>query len=83
MLLEIVAEVLERALQWFHGAGRQRAVRAARAQVPRMGCQPVEIELPFQAGNVLRLAFATDGLGSHRWAWAAWAEPELAGELGD
>ncbi len=44
--------------------------------------EPVEIELPFQAGNVLRLAFATDGLGSHRWAWAAWAEPELAGELG-
>lgn len=45
--------------------------------------EPVEIELPFQAGNVLRLAFATDGLGSHRWAWAAWAEPELVGELGD
>jgi hypothetical protein len=43
--------------------------------------EPVEIELPFQAGNVLRLAFATDGLGSHRWAWAAWAEPELVGEL--
>lgn len=41
-----------------------------------------EIDLPFQAGNVLRLAFATDGLGSHRWAWAAWAEPELVGELG-
>lgn len=43
--------------------------------------QRVEIELPFQAGNVLRLAFATDGLGSHRFAWAAWAEPELVGEL--
>jgi hypothetical protein len=43
--------------------------------------EPAEIELPFQAGNVLRLAFATDGLGSHRWAWAVWAEPELVGEL--
>ena len=42
---------------------------------------PAEIELPFQAGNMLRLAFATDGLGSHRWAWAAWAEPELVGHL--
>jgi hypothetical protein len=44
--------------------------------------EPNEIELPFQAGNVLRLAFATDGLGIHRFAWAAWAEPELVGELG-
>lgn len=43
--------------------------------------EPAEIELPFHAGNMMRLAFATDGLGSHRWAWAAWAEPELVGEL--
>lgn len=43
--------------------------------------EPAEIALPFHAGNMLRLAFATDGLGSHRWAWAAWAEPELIGEL--
>ena len=43
--------------------------------------EPNEVELPLHAGNVLRLAFATDGLGSHRWAWAAWAEPELVGEL--
>jgi hypothetical protein len=41
-----------------------------------------EIELPFQAGNVLRIAFATDSLGRHPWAWAVWAEPELVGELG-
>lgn len=45
--------------------------------------QPAEIELPFHAGNILRIAFATDGLGSHRWAWAAWAEPELVGELAE
>jgi hypothetical protein len=42
---------------------------------------PAEIELPFHAGNMLRLAFATDALGSHRWAWAAWAEPELVGRI--
>lgn len=40
-----------------------------------------EVELPFHAGNMLRLAFATDALGSHRWAWAAWAEPELVGRI--
>lgn len=41
--------------------------------------QPCEIGLPFQAGNVLRLAFATDALGSHPFAWAVWGEPELVG----
>ncbi len=41
--------------------------------------KPVELALPFQAGDVLRLAFATDGLGAHQWAWAVWGEPELIG----
>jgi hypothetical protein len=52
----------------------------SRADWPREW-MPAEIELPFQAGNMLRLAFATDALGSHQWAWAAWAEPELIGRL--
>jgi hypothetical protein len=43
--------------------------------------QPVEITLPFQAGNVLRLAFATDALGSYPFAWAVWGEPELIGAV--
>jgi hypothetical protein len=38
-----------------------------------------ELGLPFHAGNVLRIAFATDGLGDHKWAWAVWSEPELFG----
>jgi hypothetical protein len=38
-----------------------------------------ELGLPFLAGNVLRIAFATDGLGQHKWAWAVWGEPELVG----
>ena len=44
--------------------------------------QPFEIALPFQAGNVLRLTFATDALGSHQFAWAVWGEPELVGVEG-
>lgn len=52
----------------------------SRADWPRQWAA-AEIELPFQAGNMLRLAFATDALGSHQWAWAAWAEPELVGRL--
>jgi hypothetical protein len=38
-----------------------------------------ELGLPFHAGNVLRIAFITDGLGEHKWAWAVWGEPELIG----
>jgi len=41
--------------------------------------EPVEVPLPHQAGNVLRLTFATDGLGEHKFAWAAWGEPMLVG----
>jgi hypothetical protein len=39
----------------------------------------LELGLPFHAGDVLRIAFATDGLGDHKWAWAVWGEPELIG----
>jgi hypothetical protein len=41
--------------------------------------EPMEIALPLQAGDVLQLSFATDGLGDHEWAWAVWGEPELVG----
>jgi hypothetical protein len=41
--------------------------------------EPIEIALPLQAGDVLQLSFATDGLGDHQWAWAVWGEPELVG----
>jgi hypothetical protein len=40
---------------------------------------PAEIALPLQAGDALRLTLATDGLGDHHWAWAAWGEPMLVG----
>ena len=46
--------------------------------------EQIEIALPLQAGDVMRLAFATDGLGDHQWAWAVWGEPMLVGlEAGD
>ena len=41
--------------------------------------EPVEVPLPHQSGNVLRLTFATDGLGEHKFAWAVWGEPALVG----
>ncbi|MCX6028500.1 MAG: hypothetical protein NT169_04245 [Chloroflexi bacterium] len=39
--------------------------------------EPVEVALPLQAGDVLRLTFATDGLAAHQFAWAVWGEPVL------
>jgi hypothetical protein len=41
--------------------------------------EPAEIPLPLQAGKIMRLAFATDGMGEHQWAWAVWGEPMLTG----
>jgi len=43
--------------------------------------EPVELALPYRAGDIARVVFATDGLGDHQWAWAAWAEPVLIGRL--
>ncbi len=50
----------------------------SRAAYPHVW-EPFEVALPLHAGNILRLAFATDGLGEHQFAWAAWGEPELTG----
>jgi hypothetical protein len=40
-----------------------------------------EIAMPLLAGDVVRIQFVTDGLGNHRWAWSAWAEPCLVGTI--
>jgi hypothetical protein len=40
-----------------------------------------EIDMPALAGDVARIQFTTDGLGNHQWAWAAWGEPRLVGQI--
>lgn len=40
-----------------------------------------EVAMPAVTGDVVRIEFVTDGLGNHRWAWAAWGAPRLVGEL--
>jgi hypothetical protein len=40
-----------------------------------------EISMPLLAGDIARIQFVTDGLGNHRWAWSAWAEPRLVGTI--
>lgn len=42
-----------------------------------------EIAMPTLPGDVARVQFVTDGLGNHQWAWAAWGEPRLIGELAE
>jgi hypothetical protein len=40
-----------------------------------------EVDMPSLPGDVVRVQFVTDGLGNHEWAWAAWADPHLVGEV--
>lgn len=40
-----------------------------------------EVAMPLLAGDVARIQFVTDGLGNHRWAWSAWADPCLVGVI--
>jgi hypothetical protein len=42
-----------------------------------------EIAMPALAGDVARIQFVTDGLGNHQWAWAAWGEPRLLGQIAE
>ena len=43
--------------------------------------KPYEIVMPTLPGDVARIQFVTDGLGNHEWAWAAWGQPKLIGEI--
>ncbi len=35
------------------------------------------VPMPELSSDVARIEFQTDGLGDHRWNWAAWGEPKL------
>ena len=41
--------------------------------------QPAEVLLDLPPGDMARIEFATETLGSHEWTWAVWGEPELVG----
>ncbi|MBE7549637.1 MAG: hypothetical protein HS126_00980 [Anaerolineales bacterium] len=43
--------------------------------------QAVEIPLNLLSGDMVRIEFATEALGSHQWTWAVWGSPELVGQL--
>lgn len=43
--------------------------------------QEAEIPLNLVTGDVARIEFTTEVLGSHQWTWAVWGAPELQGEI--
>jgi len=43
--------------------------------------QTVDIPLNLVSGDIARIEFATEALGSHQWTWAVWGEPELRGKV--
>ncbi|MFN8460051.1 MAG: hypothetical protein U0401_36275 [Anaerolineae bacterium] len=43
--------------------------------------QEVDIPLKVISGDVARIEFVTEALGSHQWTWAVWGSPELVGQL--
>ncbi len=43
--------------------------------------KPHWIVMPALPGDIARIRFETDGLGNHQWAWSAWAQPRLVGEI--
>jgi len=43
--------------------------------------QKAAIPLDLPAGDVIRIAFCTEALGSHQWTWAVWGQPELKGVM--
>jgi hypothetical protein len=40
-----------------------------------------KVAMPTIPGDIVRIQFVTDGLGNHQWAWAAWGEPRLVGQV--
>ena len=43
--------------------------------------QETTAALDLPAGDMVRIEFITEALGSHQWTWAVWGAPELTGKL--
>jgi hypothetical protein len=43
--------------------------------------QEAKIPLDVVSGDMARIEFTTEALGSHQWTWAVWGEPELEGKI--
>lgn len=60
---------------------RVNGLRAWGVQSNAQAWQEVDIPLKISSGDVARIEFVTEALGSHQWTWAVWGSPELQGKI--
>jgi hypothetical protein len=60
---------------------RVNGLRVWGQQSSAQSWQEADIPLNVTSGDMLRLEFRTEVLGSHPWTWAVWGAPELVGVL--
>lgn len=62
---------------------RVNGIRVWGHQINQRLWQSVAIPLDLSGGDVARIEFVTEALGSHEWTWAVWGTPELVGQVDD
>ena len=56
-------------------------IRVWGQQTNDLSWQKAKIPLDLAAGDIARIEFTTEALGSHEWTWAVWGNPELLGKI--
>lgn len=62
---------------------RVNGLRAWGQQTNQQRWQTANIRLNVSSGDIARIEFTTEALGSHEWTWAVWGNPELYGASRD
>jgi hypothetical protein len=59
---------------------RANGIRVWGHQTNAQRWQPADVLLHLPPGDIARLELTTETLGSHKWTWAVWGNPELTGK---
>jgi hypothetical protein len=60
---------------------RVNGLRVWGQQSNELSWHEATIALDLIVGDMARIEFTTEALGSHEWTWAVWGNPELTGKL--
>lgn len=60
---------------------RVNGLRVWEQQTNAQSWQEVQAPLNLLTGDMARIEFTTETLGSHQWTWAVWGEPEIIGKV--
>ena len=60
---------------------RVNGLRVWGQQTNAQSWQEIQVPLNVLTGDMARIEFTTETLGSHQWTWAVWGTPELVGKL--